>query len=197
MFGRIRSLFARLTTVPKWPGPEANRKRQFVRNGAVLGLLVSLPARFWMRTISEHHVFTIPGTLIIIIVFSGMGALAGLAAWWRRNPQRPRGLFVRAVAFAPFALLGPFTLLFLPSVVAAAVTSHPGWKTWVRRIGIIAGVLAFAFTELILLTMDVAGGPAVRVISGVLYLPLAYVLFVSNRGAFDPLPPRLTAASAG
>jgi MFS family permease len=138
-----------------------------------------------MRTISQEHVFTVSGTVLIMLVFSAMGAAAALAAWWRRNPRHPRGVFVRAVGVLPFALLGPFTLLFIPSFLTGLVASHAGWR-WARRVALALGVLFLGLTELVLLTMDDAGSGWVRVASGILYLPLAYAVFVAIRLAFDP-----------
>lgn len=195
MFTTIKRLLTRATEMPRWKGSRAATRRNFVLRGAALGLGMSLPARLWMRTISEHHVFSVPGTLLIVLFFTGMGGLAGLVAWWRRNPERPRTLVVRAAGFAPFALLGPFTLLFIPSFLAALVSGHPAWRRWARSAAAIFGVLVFGFTELILLTADVPGSGAVRLASGLLYLPLSYALFISNRLAFDPLPGRRPAAA--
>lgn len=197
MLATVRDFARRLATMPSWPGRAAGSKRQYVLRGATLGLAISLMARLWMRTISEHRVFTVAGTLLIILFFTGMGALAGLVAWWRRNPQRPRTLFVRAAGVAPFLLLGPFTLFFVPSFVGALISGHPGWRKWKRRTGLALVVVFFALTELVLLTANVPGGPGLRVVSGVLYLPLAYALFVSNRLALDPLPPRGASPAAG
>ncbi|MGE3572842.1 MAG: hypothetical protein AB7J35_02150 [Dehalococcoidia bacterium] len=157
--------------------------------GAVVGFSLAVPARIWMRTISKDHVFTVPGTMLILIFFSAMGALVGLVSWWRRRPtQRPRSFIVRAAGLAPFALLGPFTLLFIPSFFAALASGHPFRRKRWRRLTIGVAIAFFAFTELILLTMDAPGGGGVRIASGILYLPLAYALFLSNRVALDPLP---------
>lgn len=55
----------------------------------------------------------------------------------------------------------------------------------------------FGLTELIILTADVPGNAGVRLASGLLYLPLAYALFFTNRLALDPLPRRERPAPAG
>ncbi|MGE3075821.1 MAG: hypothetical protein AB7N24_19055 [Dehalococcoidia bacterium] len=186
---RIRGLLNWLSVLPTRITPVSTRRRKVLAVGAVIGFCLAVPARIWMRTISKDHVFTVPGTMLILIFFSAMGALVGLVSWWRRRPnQRPRSFIVRAAGLAPFALLGPFILLFIPSFFAALVSGHPSWRKRWRRLTFGIAIAFFAFTELILLTMDVPGSGGVRLASGILYLPLAYALFLSNRVALDPLP---------
>lgn len=194
----MRSSFQRLISrLATWPaaGAGTGRKRVYVLRAAAVGLALGLAARAWMRTISGEHVFTVGGTVFIVLFFGGLGALTGLVFWWRRSGHRPRrDLVVRGAGLAPFALMGPFVLLFLPSLLAALLTGRSGWRRWPRRLAMGAAVVSLLFTELILLTADVPGSEGVRVASGLLYLPLAYALFISNRLAFDPLPPRESAA---
>lgn len=190
MFGYLKSAAAKLAAMPRWRSSAPATRRRFVLRGAAVGLAVSPVVRLWMRTISQHHVFSVGGTMLIVLVFAGMGALAGLVSWWRRNPRHPRPLFVRAVGIVPFALLGPFTLLFLPSLLAAVTTGPLPPRRWLRRVAVLAGLLLFALTELILLTADVPGNAGVRLASGLLYLPLAYACFITIRLAVDPLPAR-------
>ena len=196
---QLRNLANWLSVLPTRLTPISTRRRKVLLIGALIGFSLAVLARFWMRTISKDHVFTVPGTVLILLFFSGMGALVGLVSWWRRRPgQRPRSFIFRAVGLAPFALLGPFTLLFIPSFFAALVSGHPSWRKLWRRLAFAVAIGFFGFTELVLLTMNVPGNGAVRLVSGVLYLPLAYALFLSNRVALDPLPPRpATMAPAG
>lgn len=197
MFSSLLQRLPRPDSRPQEQSGVPEAKRRFVVRGAAIGLSVALPARLWMRTISQHHVFSVGGTLLIIFVFTGMGAMAGVVTWWRRNPAHPRALIVRAVGIAPFALLGPFTLLFIPSLIAAATAGHPDWKRWARRGAIVAGVVFFSLTELILLTSDAPGNAGVRLASGLLYLPLAYASFLTIRLALDPLPAQGRTAISG
>ncbi len=196
---KLRNLVNWLSVLPTRLTPTSTRRRKVLLIGALIGFSLAIPARFWMRTISKDHVLTVPGTVLILLFFSAMGALVGLVSWWRRRPgDRPRSFIFRAVGLAPFALLGPFTLLFIPSFFAALVSGHPSWRKLWRRLATALAVGFFAFTELILLTMDAPGSGGVRVASGILYLPLAYALFLSNRVALDPLPSRQAAmAPAG
>lgn len=188
---RIRTIAAQLADLPARLAATSSVRRKALIIGAAAGFSLAVPTRIWMRTISDNHVFSVGGTLFIMLFFSGMGALVGLTLWWRRQPERrPRQLVFRAVGIAPFALLGPFTLLFIPSFLAALATGHASWRRIWRRSAFGIAVFFFALTELILLTADVHGGGAVRLASGVLYLPLAYALFLSNRAALDPLPQR-------
>ncbi|MGB4863720.1 MAG: hypothetical protein WBO97_14780 [Tepidiformaceae bacterium] len=191
MLSRSRSLASWLATLPARLALTTTVRRRILVAGAISGLSLGVAARVWMRTISDDHVFSVGGTLFIVLFFGGMGALVGLTLWWRRRPERrPRMLIFRAVGVAPFALLGPFMLLFLPGFLVALATGHRSWRTRWRRRAFVAAVLFFALTELILLTADVPGSGAVRLASGLLYLPLAYALFISNRLALDPLPVR-------
>lgn len=191
MLSRVRSLASSLANLPARLALATTVRRRIVFGGAISGLVLGIAARVWMRTISDNHVFSVGGTLFIILFFAGMGALVGLTLWWRRRPERrPRMLIFRAVGVAPFALLGPFMLLFLPSFLVALVAGHRSWRKLWRRIALGFAIVSFAFSELIMLTADVPGSGAVRLASALLYLPLAYALFVSNRVALDPLPAR-------
>ena len=194
----IRRLVGRLVDLPARQASTNGARRRYLLSGAVVGLVLGAAARAWMRTISDEHVFTVGGSLFIVAFFAGMGALAGLAAWWRWGASGPRSsLAVRAAAFAPFAFLGPFMLLFVPSLLAALVSGHPAWRTWARRLALAGAGVFFGLTELIILTADVPGNAGVRLASGLLYLPLAYALFFTNRLALDPLPRRERPAPAG
>lgn len=190
-------LFEWLTTPPIHPGPRLVTRRGWLLRGGLAGLGAGVIMRVWMRTISDHHVFSIGGTVFILLFFAGLGFLAALAAWWRFRADCPRRpAIVRAVAGIPFAAFGPFMLLFLPGALAAAVTGHPAWGRWRKRLLIGVAVATFGLIELFLLTADVPGNAGVRIASGILYLPLAYAVFLTNRLAFDPME-RAPLAAAG
>ncbi|MBI2766926.1 MAG: hypothetical protein HYX53_13575 [Chloroflexi bacterium] len=159
------------------PARPASRRR-YVLAGALCGLVVAVFARIWMRTISDEHVFTVPGTTLILLVFSGMGACAGVAFAWRRLGSTRRLFVQRAVALVPYLLLGPFTLLFLPGFTLALVLGHRGWRRLVRRALFAVTTAALAFILLIMLSR----GP----LTAALYLGLAYALFLTNRIAIEP-----------
>jgi hypothetical protein len=163
------------------PPARPTSRRRYVLRGALCGLVVAVFARIWMRTISDDHVFTVPGTTLILLVFSGMGASAGLAFAWRRLGSTRRLFVQRAVALVPYLLLGPFTLLFLPGFTLALVLGHRRWQRFLRRalFGVTAVVLAFV------LVIMLSRGP----LSAVLYVGLAYALFLTNRIAIEPRAP--------
>ena len=59
--------------------------RRAVLRGAQLGLLWAILGRIWMRQISDDPTFSVPGTVFILVVVSGFGALAGYAFAVRRR----------------------------------------------------------------------------------------------------------------
>ena len=182
-----KRLLERLSALAVPSGRIHLTKRRCLVRGALAGLGAGVVMRLWMRTISDHHVFSVGGTLFIFLFFAGLGAAAALAVWWRSAGESRRPLLIRAVASIPFAAFGPFMVLFLPGALAAMVSGHPAWGQWRKRLLTGSAVATFALIELFLLTADVPGNAGVRIASGLLYLPLAYALFVTNRLAFDPI----------
>lgn len=157
-------------------------RRPYVLKGALMGLLVGILARIWMRTISEDPVFTPVGTTLIFIVFSGLGALARLSLSWRRFGTMRRMSIVRSAAWAPFLLIGPFMLLFLPGLGLALLRTQTTWGKWLRRsIAWIAWALLVFFT-LIFLGTD--RGPGL--VAAGLDLVVAWAVYFTNRIALTP-----------
>ena len=104
---KLRNLVNWLSVLPTRLTPTSTRRRRVLFIGALIGFSLAVPARFWMRTVSKDHVLTVPGTVLILLFFSAMGALVGLVSWWRRRPgDRPRSFIFRAVGLTPFTLLG-------------------------------------------------------------------------------------------
>lgn len=180
---------------PAVVGTLTSIRRRYVWQGALAGLLSGSVARVWMRTLSEDPVFSVVGTTLILLVFAGLGAAAGLALAWRRL-RSPRRMFVqRGVGLAPFLLMGPFMLFFLPSVVAATLFGHRGWRRLLRTSLWVGMGL---FTAFIFLAMVSNGARGFAQFA--LYVPLAYLMFVTNRIALEPRaatpPPPLASAEA-
>ena len=157
--------------------------RRAVLCGAQLGLLGAIVGRVWMRLISEQQVFSVPGTLFIVIVVSGFGALAGWAFAVRRRPRgRIRRWLFRVLALVPFLGMGPFVVFFLGNLVYA-VTSGRGWRRLVRWPLLGLGALLAGFWTLVFISQNPDGtGWA----AALLYLAIGYLLFVSLRFALDP-----------
>ena len=65
---------------------DAHGVRRAVLRGVQLGLLWAIVGRIWMRQISDEQIFSVGGTLFILIVVSGFGAAAGYAFAVRRPP---------------------------------------------------------------------------------------------------------------
>lgn len=172
-----------MNRVTRWLAIEERRlprrdARAFVVRGALAGLVVGLFARVWMRTISEEPVFTLFGTGLILAVFAGMGACVGLALRWRAFGSTRRMLVQRGVAFAPYLLLGPFMLLFLPGFLYALVSTHAGWRRLARWSLLTVAALGGAF--LLLAMFD--NGP----VSAAMYAVLAVAFHLANRVAVAP-----------
>jgi hypothetical protein len=169
------------------PAPTSSRRR-FLLTGAALGVLTGAVARLWMRAItSQEPVLSVGGTGLILLVFAGMGALSAWALYLRRTrTRRPRT--IRAIALAPYALLGPFMPLFLPGLLGAALVAHPRWRRTLRWPILTIGGLLFAFVILIFAAGEDMNGPGWARVS--LYLAVAYAVFATNRIALEPFAPR-------
>ncbi len=166
---------------PATPGTASPDKRTCVLRGAAAGLALGILGRIWMRTISQDPQFTVGGTGLILIVFAGLGALTGLSIAWRRFGTGRRMLVVRGVAWAPFLLMGPFMLLFLPGLGLAALRSHRDWGKGRRRIVQWSSWALLGFLVLIMLGADQGPG----LVAATLYLLLAWALYFSNRIALS------------
>ena len=158
-------------------------RRGYVLRAAAIGLAVAIVARFWMRALTDQPPrFSIGGTGFIFLVISGLGACAGLAFAWRRLGSSRRMLVQRGVGLAPFLLMGPFMVLFVPGLVAALTLAHRRWRTWLRRALFIIAGLVTAFLLFALLSRGGVAGPA----SMLLYIPIAYMMFLTNRIVLEP-----------
>ena len=163
--------------------------RLAVLRGAQLGLLWAIVGRVWMRLLSEQEIFSVGGTILIFLVVSGFGALAGYAFAVRRRPTgagargRARRWLVRFFAFVPFLGMGPFAVFFAGNFLYALVSAHGGWRRLVRWPLAVLGALFSAFWTLVFISQN-PEGPGWA--SAVLYLGLGYLLFVALRFAFSP-----------
>jgi hypothetical protein len=157
------------------------RKRDYVLKGAAVGLTVGILARIWMRTISQDPQFSVGGTGLIFIVFAGLGALTGLSIAWRQLGTQRRMLVVRGVAWAPYLLMGPFMLLFLPGLGLALLRSHGEWSTRRRRAVKWGAWGLLGFVVLIMLGAEQGPG----LVAAGLYLVVAWALYFTNRVALS------------
>ena len=153
--------------------------------GAALGLLWAMPARLWMRLITDQEpVFSIGGTLFIFIVVSGFGAAAGYAFAVRPRvfPGRIRRWSSRGLAFVPFAAMGPGLIFFGGLAPLALAITRRGWRRRYRIALYGAGGLLLTFATLV---MTSAGA-----IATLIFVFLSYLLFLSLRFALEPAAPR-------
>ena len=106
-----------------------------ILGGAGLGLLWGVAARIWMRLISTHPEFSIPGTAAILVIAAIFGACAGLAFVARRRGWRrwvhylARGLAV--LFFIPFGIGGGMPLMLTVLLVTLALTRQAVLGLWI------------------------------------------------------------------
>jgi hypothetical protein len=165
------------------PEPQhARARRRAMLWGAAIGLATGAFARVWMRTLTEQEpVFSIPGTAFILLAFAAFGACAGLALAWRRQRSPRRMAVQRGVGLVPFLFMGPFMALFLPSLFGALLAAHPAWRRRWRAILWTAITLLGGF--FFLASIDRGG---IGWLSFAMWLPLSYLMFVSQRIVFEP-----------
>ena len=160
-------------------------RRRAILAGAQLGLLWAVIGRIWMRLLSEEQVFSVPGTVLILLVVSGFGAAAGYA-FWARTSTPASGLkrwWHRLLAYVPFLGMGPFTVFFAGHLAFAWRESRPRSRRVVRWLLGGVAVLIPAFWTLVFISQEPEGtGWA----SALLYLSLGYLLYVSLRFALEP-----------
>ncbi|MDR7253905.1 hypothetical protein J2X46_002895 [Nocardioides sp. BE266] len=112
--------------------------------GALLGLVVAVLARLWMRLISDDPEFTWGGTIAILVVFTIFGACTGLvgaalsrgrSGWWRVAAIPGLGAFLaQGIVVLPLALLS--AALFAPR--------GPAWLRWGLAVAGVALTVAIA-----------------------------------------------------
>lgn len=173
---------------PPPPKSYTSARRSYVLRGFLLGALAGALARLWFRTISDDQVFSVGGTLFIILAFGGFGAASGLAYAWRRLGSNRRLLVQRGVGLVPFLFMGPAMPIFGPGFLAAWLAGRHGPGRWRRRALIAVAGLVTAFWLLVLL-----GRGPVGILSVALFVALAGALFWTNRVVFEarragPLP---------
>lgn len=163
-----------LAWLDPFAAPGRATRRRYLWLGAFSGLAAGITARVWMRTVTEDPRFTIPGTFLVLAVFTGMGILTALSLWWRHSGAQRRGLVQRGTAGVPFLLLGPFVVFFLPSLCIPAARVRTRWPRIVRWPLLGLGVALAALFGLAILNHH---GPA----AALLYLALLGGFAVPNR----------------
>lgn len=164
---------------------EPGGRRRAILVGAQLGLLWAIVGRVWMRLISEEQVFSVPGTIFILLVVSGFGAAAGYAFAARRSTStsRLKRWWHRLLAYVPFLGMGPFAIFFLGHFAYAWRMSRPRTRRVPRFLLAAAGILLTAFWTLVFVSQEPNGAGWA---SAILYLTLGYLLYVSLRFALEP-----------
>ncbi len=109
--------------------------RAAILGGAGLGLLWGIAARIWMRLISTHPEFSIPGTVAILSIATLFGTFVGLAFAARRRGWRRWGHYVpRTLAvmfFIPFGIAGGLPLMLTVLVATLGLTRRAAAGWWV------------------------------------------------------------------
>ena len=167
-------------------GEDAGGRRRAIIVGAQLGLLWAAIGRVWMRLISEEQVFSVGGTIFILVVVAGFGAVAGYAFAARRSvgsPSRLRRWWHRFLSYVPFLGMGPFVIFFLGQFALAWRISRPQARRLIRWPLTATGVLVPAFWTLVFVAREPNG---VGWASALLYLALGYLIYVSLRFALTP-----------
>ncbi len=121
--------------------------------GLLLGLVLGVLARLWMRLIADDPEFSWSGTMFIVIAFGLFGTAQGISWAVRRSGWPRRGVTVARIG-AVVLTLPIFTgagSIMLPTVLTAALAC---WRTdWPRFVRALAGLLAlplavFVITEI-------------------------------------------------
>lgn len=166
-------------------GSEPGGRRRAVLVGAQLGLLWAVIGRVWMRLISEEQVFSVGGTIFILLVVTGFGAAAGYAFHARRSTaaSRAKRWWHRLLAYVPFLGMGPFVIFFLGHFAYAWRMSRPQAGRFARILLGAAAIIVPAFWTLVFVSQEPSGAGWA---SAILYLTLGYLLYVSLRFALEP-----------
>jgi hypothetical protein len=157
--------------------------------GGALGLFWGISARLWMRLISDEPEFSWGGTLLIVLGFMFLGALAG----WTRVVRSAGGQGWRLVvlrtttclAAVPLAT-GAGALLVVGVVLPAALAF--GQRRWWPASRLVLGLLAAAGT-IGVSTVFVTERPLLLApVSVSLFLLLTWVMVGWLRASLDPSP---------
>ena len=163
--------------------------RNAVLTGAGIAFVSALVLRLWMRLVTtQQPVFSVGGTVFIVLVVTGFGAAAGYAFAVRHRTRRTfRKPIERSMGFVPILGMGPFMIFFLGAAIFAWLSSRPHMRRWLRRVLTAIGVLVTLFWTLIFLTGGDDNEPSL--VRALFYLAIGYVLFVSLRFALTPTTP--------
>jgi len=165
----------------------ANMGRILVPVSLVLGLLLGVVARAWMRLISTDPEFTMSGTLFIVLGFSFFGVMQSVAALaaqrpWRDWPRRGARCLGVVGLLPLFVAAGA---VMAPAVVFSGLALwHP---TWPRAIRWVLALLALANVVAVSMTITSDLGMSVRSLVGICGLVLIYGCIVwAAAGTFSP-----------
>lgn len=171
-----------LNAGPKPGSDPRDQRKRLVLAGALAGLIAGSVARIWMRTLTEQEpIFSIGGTVFILLVFAGLGACAGLTLAWRRLGSPRRMLIQRGVGLLPTAFMGPFFPFFLPAMFGALLLAFPQWGRWRRRLLMSLIVVAGGFLFLAWSSRGLIG-----IAAFVLWIAVSYAFFLTYRIVFEP-----------
>ena len=140
----------------------------------VLGLLLGVVARAWMRFISTDPEFTVNGTLGVVLGFAFFAVMQSVAAlavqqpWcdWPRRGARCLGV----VGLLPL-FVGAGALMAPAVVFAGLALWHP---TWPRAIRWVLALIALANVVAVSLTITSDFGMSMRSLVGICGLVLIY-----------------------
>lgn len=136
--------------------------------GALLGLVVGVLARGWMRLVAEDPEFTWEGTLAILTMFTIFGLCTGFVGaalarghgwWWRVAAVPGLGAFLaQGIVVLPLALLS--AALFAPR--------GPAWLRWsLAAAGVVFTVVISDDQGTANLPLTIAGMLALGLLGGV------------------------------
>ena len=128
-----------------------------VLGGAGIGLAWGIVARMFMSLIAgDHSDFTVPGTTVILAIFTNAGAFAGLAFGARRRGWRSWRVYVpralAAVAIVPLGIAAGGPLLLISLLAALGVTRNE-WPRTVRGVLLVVA-LGVLIASTVLLVAD-------------------------------------------
>lgn len=157
--------------------------------GFVLGLVLGVLARLWMRLITDNPEFSWAGTMFIVAAFGIFGAAQGLSWAARRSGWRRRSVTVARVGAAVLTLplfTGAGSIM-LPTVLTAALAC---WRTdWPRWMRVLAGVLALPVVLVVVNGIADEFGWGVHALAGIVaFLAIYAVVVAALRPTVAPLP---------
>jgi hypothetical protein len=142
--------------------------------GVIVGLILGIGARAWMRLISDEPEFSWSGTVFIVVAFTILGLTQAIAITGRGRAQRRWSRAVTRIvgAIGMLPIFAGAGAIMLPTVVGGGIAVwRTTWRPWARAV---VAVMAIGPIALVTIGLVDKFGWSLRSLAGLVVLLMLY-----------------------